>query len=313
MKTAIRVVCGAFLLAAVSCVTAQPTAIKSAESAMARRDWQTAIIYLDDYIFRHPNGDRIQQAMFERGECYYRIKDYYSAARAWVAYVNRYPDGLFVEDVYYRFQVLMQVKRVRDLKVAEIRENAEARVAAARERLDANASDCWANFEVANALWELARYDEAAEHYVNAIYCDEAVAQRPEVSSRIVWKGGDWRANVPGAPPREGVVVIETYKYPSINYGTTGSESFDRYEVITGRVKNLSPRRAYGVEVVVTTYDFFDHILDSKTVRIGDLEPFQELPFSLRFQTPQAGFQDHTVRTYKTTVKYDLEDNLPKR
>ncbi len=75
---------------ALACVPG-PGPLNEADAAMKRHDWPAAILYLDEYIYNHPNGKHIEQVLFLRGECYFQVKEYYRASNSWVTYMEKYP------------------------------------------------------------------------------------------------------------------------------------------------------------------------------------------------------------------------------
>ncbi len=200
----------------------------------------------------------------------------------------------------------MEYKRAQNREVEVFRQQAMAQAQAAQKKLDANPSDCEALWEMANARWDLAEYDEAAKFYVDAIACNESFVLRPEAQSRLRYYPDHVGTVMDGHTPY-GVVVTQTYKYPKLIYGQ-GGETFNRYEVITGKVKNTTARRARGVQVAITAYDFFNKVLDTQVVNLGDLLPLQERSFTATFETGLGIFQDTTVNRFEVEPIYELEE-----
>lgn len=303
-------VAAALLLSIAGC-TVQKSPLAEADKAMERQEWQTAVVYLDDYIYRHPEGKHIEQVLFLRGESFFRMKDYYQASASWVRYMDRFPDGRYAPDVLYRFQVLLAMQRAIDDQVRQMTEQALAKAEKARERLEASPDDCGAMFNLANALWELAQYEKSADYYVDAIRCDSSLASTRQVRSRIKFYPNDgYGPNIPGMDKSD-IIVTQTYKYPVLDSGGVVGDgdvlSLNRREIITGKVKNVSTHRAYGVQVVVTAYDFFGHVLDVKTTNVGNMLPNEERPFKVEFAIDLGVVQDTTVDNFEVQTYYELD------
>ena len=65
-------------------------------------EYEAAIDRFDAFLQTHPSSEHSDNALFWKGECYFKLEDYEQAVLTFEDVVNRYPDGNKVPDALYR-------------------------------------------------------------------------------------------------------------------------------------------------------------------------------------------------------------------
>lgn len=291
----------ALVLVAAAASARADTELSSAANLVDQGDYTMAITRLAALIEKRPDTEAATEALFHLGRAYEGLGSTAEALERYAEYLVRAPGGEYESEALAAFRRLYAAQETQ----YPDEESLERRLAALREAHEANPGDVEPGLELADHLWRLERYDEAAAVYRALLERDPAVREDPNFRNRIeIGPDGETVVLTPDEQARRDVEARPVAVYNTNSYmgGRDLLTQKPRWYIVTGEVINRSERLVTNVEVETRIYAFGNTIYDTDIERIGPLRPGQSRAFTSRF----AGFEEiNNVSRYECIVTYD--------
>lgn len=230
-------------------------------------------------------GTTHASVLFRLAMCYYSLNSYYDARQSFESYLNLYPKGKdadrsrrYLEKIHQEYDKKEQQQQAGIQKVME-------RIKELKALVEKNFQDARNHFELGNAYWNLAQYQEAVKEYFRAIELDRSYKENALIKSRLIF---DLEGNVVPFTPRERVELVRE-KQPIVIYNTFSSRARDWYKsqeniyIVTGQAKNQSTRPVLNLRIEVTLFNTYGNVVDVKTIYVGNVFPQEVRSFRADF------------------------------
>jgi len=259
--------------------------LRSAEKSFDSEQYGIAITKYLSLLEGLGPGTTHANVLFQLAECYYNLNSYYDARQSFESYLKLYPQG---QDTDRSKRYLEKIHREYNKKEAQYQAGIQKemeRISELKALVEKNFQDARYHFELGNAYWNLAQYQEAVKEYFQAIELDRSYKQNALIKSRLIF---DLEGNVIPFTPRERV-ELEREKQPIVIYNTYASPARDWYRsqqnkyIVTGQVKNQSTRPVLNLRIEVTLFNTYGNVLDAKTTYLGNLFPQEVRSFRADF------------------------------
>jgi len=157
----------------------------------ARRDFQNqnykiAILKYDNLAANHPNPKLRQFFLMQKGRALYLTRCYHDAEETFRQYITEYPNGIYEAEAkaYLTKIEALRAEKEREhiLQVKQIRGD----VKQLRHLLKLDPYNAQLHYNLANKLWDLGRYNQAAEQYLKAGEIDAALKESELINNRLM-------------------------------------------------------------------------------------------------------------------------------
>lgn len=261
-------------------------------------DYDLVITNAIQYRLSKPNGINNEENQYLLARAYYETNNFYSAYDEFQKYLGKYPKG------QYRANSLDYIKKIYESKKStETKTDKDIKLEAEKLVLEQKIAQEPGNIELmmelAEAEWQLGKYDDAVQTYIKVIEADPEMKRDSIIQTRLEFR-----------PDGTVIGTVDGISYTS-EKGAAKLEFNDLHDYtskdpaayhVTGFIKNNGDKTATNVKVVVELYDISSNITDTKTVEIGKLIPQEERSFSVKFKNP--GKTVHNVRSYECKAVY---------
>ncbi len=259
--------------------------LRSADQSFNNKQYGIAVTKYLSLLEGLEPGTTHASVLFRLAECYYNLNSYYDARQSFESYLNLYPEG---EDADPSRRYLEKIRREYDKREAQYQAGIQKemeRISELKALVEKNFQDASYHFELGNAYWNLAQYQEAVKEYFRAIELDRSYKENALIKSRLIF---DLEGNIIPFTPRERV-ELEREKQPIVIYNTYASPARDWYKgqqnmyIVTGQAKNQSTRPVLNLRIEVTLVNTYGNVLDVKTTYLGNLFPQEVRSFRADF------------------------------
>ena len=259
--------------------------LRSADQSFHNKQYGIAVTKYLSLLEGLGPGTTHASVLFRLAECYYNLNSYCDARQSFESYLKLYPDR---EDTDRSRRYLEKIRREYDKREAQYQAGIQKemeRISELKALVEKNFQDAGYHFELGNAYWNLAQYQEAVKEYFQAIELDRSYKQNALIKSRLIF---DLEGNVIPFTPRERI-ELEREKEPIVIYNTFASRARDWYRsqqnkyIVTGQAKNQSTRPVLNLRVEVTLFNTYGNVLDVKTTYLGNVFPQEVRSFRADF------------------------------
>lgn len=269
---------------------------RRAEKQFEKGNFARAVVMYHALETNDTQEFRRDTILFRKGECYMGLNASAEAQLAYSEIVRNHPGSEYLMDAKNRLRDLQARGGATIEKQKESREDAQSRLESARETLKdmdpASPRTVPYLLEAADALWNLQRFDDSRDVYVQAMNLDPAQRQNPQILGRLAlpdyatrasggtltWlRGGE--VQFPPLDPADVIPLTPQGARWLIIYNTTlrwRRQSEDprvRYAIITGQVKNQSDRLIPASTVEVTLLNLRREIYGVQFAPLPSLSP----------------------------------------
>ena len=260
-------------------------------------DWRKTAALHETYLRRYPGSKHEEEARFELGRAYIKMGDYHRALGHFQTYLRKFPDGKYHQPIV---AMLLTLRAELARKLTERRaayDYLSGRLAEVERRVAAGNASPSHYLELGDLCYELQRYTDAREAYRHVLSLDPQYWQSHNPSERIYF---DARGQLQVRPPTLTDEELMHGKVRVVNYHSnvvTDANDIegDRDSLrVTGLARNVGDMPLTSIELEVTLLDLFGNIMNTTTVRIGNLRPGQERPFAVNF----GGFDASNVNVF---------------
>ena len=193
--------------------------LRSADQSFHNKQYGIAVTKYLSLLEGLDPGTTHASVLFRLAECYYNLNSYYDARQSFESYLKTYPDR---EDADRSRRYLEKIRREYDKREAQYQAGIQKeveRISELKALVEKNFQDAGYHFELGNAYWNLAQYQEAVKEYFQAIELDRSYKQNALIKSRLIF---DLEGNVIPFTPRERI-ELEREKEPIVIYNTFAS------------------------------------------------------------------------------------------
>ena len=259
--------------------------LRSADKSFHNKQYGIAVTKYLSLLEGLDPGTTHASVLFRLAECYYNLNSYYDARQSFESYLKLYPDR---EDADRSRRYLEKIRREYDKREAQYQAGIQKemeRISELKALVEKNFQNARYHFELGNAYWNLAQYQEAVKEYFQAIELDRSYKQNALIKSRLIF---DLEGNVIPFTPRERI-ELEREKEPIVIYNTFGARARDWYRsqqnkyIVTGQAKNQSTRPVLNLRIEVTLVNTYGNVLDVKTTYLGNVFPQEVRSFRADF------------------------------
>jgi len=249
-------------------------------------DYSMVIPRLQRVIQRYPDTQPGKDAHYVLGQAYYHIGGLSDSLNYFNKYLELDPAGRYGD--LAREYVAGLADEVDRMTVTKGELNARIEVVEAQANQDPEAFAT--QLELADLYWRDEQYVRSGDIYIALMKTYPQLETDATIRRRLE-KGpsGDFIILTPNEvsvryAESEPLIFVNTNDFRSgRRTGWTSSTLQDTNYNVTGEVKNRSQNTLFNVEVEITIYGFASRIYDTKTIRIGQLEPGQKRPFVAKF------------------------------
>jgi tetratricopeptide (TPR) repeat protein len=263
------------------------TDLRSADQSLQDKQYGVAVTKYLALLGGLDPGPTHAAVLFRLAVCYYSLNSYYDARQSFESYLKLYPEGNDADrSSRYLEKIRLEYNTKEEQYQAEIQKETK-RISELKALAEKNFQDARYHFELGNAYWDLAQYQEAVKEYFRAIELDRSYGQNALIKSRLIF---DLEGNIVPFAPRERI-ELEREKNPILIYNTFASRARDWYRsqqniyIVTGQVKNQSTKPVLNLCVEVTLFNTYGNILDVKTTYLGNIFPQEIRSFRVDFST----------------------------
>ncbi|MFC1601594.1 FxLYD domain-containing protein [Candidatus Sumerlaeota bacterium] len=233
-------------------------------------------------IDQYPEGRLRQRLYLKRGACLYndQVQSLPGAQAAYLDYLADYPypAGRYRQEADDQLERIRAIRANRENSTDAVRNGVQDDVAQLRAALEKHPYDDKLYLRLGNALWQLERYEQAAQAYVKGQQINAALKEYDWLQKRLMV---DEQGNVRPVTPvmqrqiereRNPIVIFDLNEYYARLTTDQDASRLTHYNVI-GKARNQSSRRLRGVVVEVSFYNPARKLLDVQQAAIGDLPP----------------------------------------
>lgn len=244
-------------------------------------------IILDKY----PESPKKEWMTIQLGRCFYndRVQSLHDAQAVYRDYLEQYPDGIYRKDAQRELDRINTVRANREGIIVANLSQVSGNVHDIQEAIKDNPYDAELHLRLGNALWDLGRYDEACQAYLEGQEIDARLKEHELVRNRL--EVNQWGEIIPLSPDNQReqekdntpIVLFDINEYKSrlLNDSGNGASSQVYYNVI-GKVRNQSSHKIRGVIVEVSFFNPVGKLIDVKKDLVDDIPPGSVRVFSVR-------------------------------
>jgi len=262
---------------------------KSARDDFQKQNYDSAVNKYHFLSLHHPDPEKRQFFQMQKGLSLYILRSYHDSQKAFESYLRQYPEGKYVDEARSYLTKIESIRSERErnytLKMEQIRGDVEL----LHKMIDQDPYNARVHYDLANKLWELGKYNEAAQHYLRAGEIDAALKENELLRNRLMID--DEGKVVPITPRRQRamdrernplvIFDINTYKQRIKPDYLGASKAF---QTVTGKVRNQSKNVLRSVLVSVNFYNVHYELLDTQNYYIGTMGPNEVRAFLVKGQ-----------------------------
>ncbi len=258
------------------------SSVADAERLIQSGNHAAAVGRLREIIARYPGTTESQEAQYLLGLAHEAMGGTRDAIVAYEGYLAAAPKGKWAD------ASRMSRDRLRSQQEASFPslDTLDREIESLRAAHKAQPDSAEAALRLADALWMRGEYEEAGAIYIDIAKGDPDFAQSDHFKTRIEPRNdGSHTVLTPAETTRRAVArnPIEIINVNSFGAVRDSFTQVPRFFVVTGQAVNRSDQVMLGVNVNVTIYGFGNKIYDTDTTQMGDLNPGESRPFSMRF------------------------------
>jgi len=263
--------------------------LTAVQRVMHAGDYAMAIPRLKSIIARYPGTDAAVESRYFLGLAHAEMGGLPEALDQLNRYLELAPGGQYAESCRARVTELGEQVEQRYLTPEQLR----ARIAEREQQVATSPENFDAQLDLADLYWKNQQWDKAGAQY------QVVLAQWPQMGNDLTVRSrmelqpdGTYLILTPAEVSRrhaeaDPLVIFNTSTYRSgknrSGWGWGRSYKDDRYNV-SGQVTNRGSAKLRNVAIIVTTFGTANRVYESKTVRIGSLNPQDTRAFNLSFE-----------------------------
>lgn len=264
-------------------LTVRQPLLKEADSHFSRGEYQPALLKYSAYLYL-PEATKVSEAsaLYRMGICQFMLGQYSDARSTFTRFIRHFPDDKRLPQAREWLAKAQDHLRQEERLSQERVEMAAAEIAALREWVEQDPRDADLHFRLGEIYWRMGQYNDALDAYESAVRLDPRYLQHPSIRKRVVVRNDnslDLRDS-PVLPKPAGPIRVRDVETKYIKRSDFwGVEPTEHIYIVTGEVVNEGNRTCVGVQVEVTIYDFYESVMDSRTVQVGTMKPGQRRHF----------------------------------
>ncbi|HUT23379.1 MAG TPA: FxLYD domain-containing protein [Sumerlaeia bacterium] len=254
--------------------------LAQADKRFAEKQYRVAAALYRQALEDYPEGEKRERIYVQIGRCFYndQVQSLHDAQAAYSGYLERYPQGVFRQEVTDELTRIRMVRANREEEVRRKYDQAEGDVEKIQAALNEQPYDAELHLRMGHALWELERYDEALQHYLKSQEINAALKEYDLLKKRMmVDEDGKIVPLTPDAArqierEQKPLIIFGVNEYKSrIGRGVLGAREV--YYNVQGMVRNQSSRLLRNVAIEVVFLNPAREQLDVQRSYVGDLPP----------------------------------------
>ena len=257
-----------------------------AQEMVRSGEYSVVIPRLQRVIQRYPDTQPGKDAHYVLGQAYYHIGGLADSLDYFNKYLEQDPAGRYGD--LAREYVAGLADEVDRITVTKGELNNRIKVLESQAKQDPEAFAT--QLELADLYWRNEEYDRSANIYISLMEAYPQLETGTTIRKRIEKSpSGGYTILTPSKVAEiyaesEPLIFVNSNSFRSgRRSGWNASSLQDTNYNVTGEAMNRSQNTLYNVEVEITIYGFASRIYDTKTVRVGKLEPGQKRPFVAKF------------------------------
>ena len=294
-----------------SCETTQILAVRDpllaqAENHFAQGQYRAALLKYSAYLyFPQPSKPDKALALYRLGYCQFALQQYRDAEQTLSRFVTEFPSDQRRPEAEQwltesRAHLEQEVRRSHDridLAVSEI-----AALEEAKEQEPGNAD---LHFRLGEVYWRMSRFTDALQAYQRAAQLDPRYLQHPSIQNRLI-VGDDASLALKDSlitPKPAGAIQVRNVQTKHVERSDFwGVHPDENAYVVSGEAVNVGNKTCVNVQVEVTIYDFYEKVMDTRTVDIGAMKPGERRHFVAELNRFAGDPLD--IRRHETQVFY---------
>jgi len=262
---------------------------RSAEKDFEEKKYHSAITKYEYLSINHPDLKKRQTFLMKKGLSLYLLRSYHEAEKAFRDYIALYPDGVFRAESEAYLTKIEALRSEKERNYVLQREQMKGDVQLLTQMIERDPYNAPVHYDLANKLWELGKYNEAAQHYLKAGEIDAALKESDLLKNRLMINASG--EVVPITPERQ--KDMDREKNPIVvfdvnSYYQRGKPDYlgasKSYQTVAGKVRNQSKNTLHQVSVTVNFYNIQHDLLDTQSYYVGTMGPREVRAFLVKGQ-----------------------------
>jgi len=262
---------------------------QSAEKDFEEKKYHSAITKFEYLSINHPDPQKRQAFLMKKGLSLYLLRSYHEAEKAFRDYIALYPNGMYKAESEAYLTKIEALRSEKERNYVLQREQMKGDVQLLTQMLERDPYNAQVHYDLANKLWELGKYNEAAQHYLKAGEIDAALKETELLKNRLMINGkGD---TVPITPElqkeldreKNPVVIFDVHSYYQRGKRDYLGAS-KSYQTVAGKVRNQSKNTIQKISISVNFYNLQHDILDTQSYYVGTMGPQEVRAFLVKGQ-----------------------------
>ncbi|MBN1901501.1 tetratricopeptide repeat protein [Candidatus Sumerlaeota bacterium] len=263
--------------------------IHSAQEDFHNHKYESAVTKYQYLFHHHPESDKKQYFLFQKGLSLYLLRSYHDAEKTFKEYLDLYHDGLYQAESNAYLTKIEALRAEREKNYVLQREEIKGNVDLLRLMVERNPYDAQVHYELANHLWDLGDYNEAAKHYLKAGEIDAALKESELIKNRLMINGQGDVIPITPALQRE----LEREKNPLVVFDVHSYQQRTKpdylgaskaFQTVSGKVRNQSKQAIHRVSIAVNFYNVRHELLDTQNFYVGTMGPQEVRAFLVKGQ-----------------------------
>jgi tetratricopeptide (TPR) repeat protein len=263
--------------------------IHSAQQDFQNHKYESAVTKYQYLSQNHPEIEKKQYFLFQKGLCLYLLRSYHDGEKTFKEYLDLYPEGLYKAECQAYITKIEVLRAERERTYVLQREEIKGDADLLRLMIDRDPYNAQVHYELANLLWDLGDYNEAAKHYLKAGEIDAALKESELIKNRLMINGaGDVIPITPEIQKdmdreKNPLVIFDVHSYQQRTKPDYLGAS-KAFQTVAGKVRNQSKQAIRGISIVVNFYNIRHELLDTQNYYIGTMGPREIRAFLVKGQ-----------------------------
>ncbi len=256
--------------------------LSSIKKLISEGKYEEAIVISETFLSETPSSSYSSEVTYLLGKVYLKSGNSYEAIRVWKNYLKNFPKGKHREEIE---SIIKKWERKVGHKYSYMEKEVKTLSIAYKKILGKNIPPSKLYVILGNIYWEEGRKKLALSLYKKAIKLNPSIGGNSMIASRLK----KFHLPVPSLleVEDENILSLEKVWEGEWEKEEGNPRSFKVKgligTIISGKVKNKGENSSNSVRLVVTLYDFYDRILASKEIFLGNIPSEKFMPFSVIF------------------------------
>lgn len=282
--------------------------LQEADKLYEKGQIKTALLKYSSYVnapFPNKNQKYIDYARFQLANCYYQLGQYQDARHHLSVLLNSKTDTEYKEPASQLLALSNEKIDQENRAISEEWNNLLRQISEMEELVKENPDSAEVHFKLADLYWRAGNYQQALDAYKKTLMLNPDYQTKSVMRDRIrITENGEIKMRDSLLTPEDSkpvkVVGVRREVFNRSDY-------LGQYEYLrlSGFVENQGLYDVRNVKVEVSIFDFFNKVLSTKTIHIGNLKAGQKRPFAFLFNELDFSGLAGDISKWTADVYYD--------